>query len=112
MKTTAGHVLLDPIYETRRTVPILNDSGIFDMTGESIKTEKNEVVHEAVPNQGIVRILPEHTINNEKIGCKIGDRVLLEESAGKIVVVDNKEYLKVKYREIMGVMKESPLVNS
>lgn len=107
VKTTAGYVLFEKIeYETEEMV-VSSPSSILDMDGQRqqfIKTEKVKKVRE---DRAIVHTLPEHTIKNEEIGCRLGDEVLLKEAALRPIEINGKLMLRAKYREILAVVTKT-----
>ncbi len=91
-KPTAGYLLIEPAVSQTKT-----DSGIYlpdSLTGE--KPQKGKVLGigpDEVTDSGAKRTSP----------CKVGDIVVYKKWGGNEFKVENKEYLFVKFEDVLAV---------
>lgn len=91
LKPTAGYVLIKPIEAERRTA-----SGIVLPESHDEKTQRGKVIAigpEEVTDSGVKRSAP----------CKKGDIVIHKQWGGNEVKIEGKEYLFVKFEDILAV---------
>lgn len=93
LKPTAGYLLIEPLEKEAKTA-----SGIYlpDSAGE--KPQKGKILAVGEPEiteKGIKRPSP----------VKIGDTVIYKKWGGNEVKIEGKEYLFVKFEDIMAVEK-------
>ncbi len=92
IRPTAGYLLIEPFETQTKT-----DSGIYlpdSATGE--KPQKGKILAvgaDEITDSGTKRISP----------CKVGDVVVYKKWGGNEFKVDNKEYLFVKFEDILAV---------
>lgn len=86
LKPTAGYLLIEPVEKETKTA-----SGIYlpDNAGEK-------------PQKGKVLAIGDDTKELKK-PCKVNDVVIYKKWGGNEVKIDNKEYLFVKFEDILAV---------
>lgn len=92
VKPTAGHILIEPVEAERRTA-----SGIVLPETAEEKPQEGRVIAvgpEEVTDSGAKRKPP----------CKAGDKVIYKKWGGNEVKIGSKEYLFVKFDDILAVM--------
>ena len=90
LKPTAGYLLIEPLEKEVKTA-----SGIYlpDNAGE--KPQKGKVIA-----TGAKTYVGEHVVESP---AKVGDTVLYKKWGGNEVKIDNKEYMFVKFEDILAV---------
>lgn len=90
LKPTAGYILIEPLEKEVKTA-----SGIYlpDNAGE--KPQKGKVIA-----TGSKTYQDNHEVNSP---AKVGDTVLYKKWGGNEVKIDNKEYMFVKFEDILAV---------
>ncbi len=91
LKPTAGYLLIEPLEKEVKTA-----SGIYlpDSAGE--KPQKGKVLAAGpaeITEKGVKKASP----------CKVGDVVIYKKWGGNEVKIDNKEYLFVKFEDILAI---------
>ena len=92
LKPTAGYVLIEPAEATRKT-----DSGIYLPETSEEKPQKGTVLAVGEPemiDSGKLRKSP----------AKKGDVVIYKKWGGNEVKIDGKEYLFVKFEDILAIV--------
>lgn len=86
LKPTAGYLLIEPLEKESKTA-----SGIYlpDSAGE--KPQKGKVLAIGAD------------LKDQKKPCKVGDAVIYKKWGGNEVKIDNKEYLFVKFDDILAI---------
>lgn len=93
LKPTAGYVLIEPLEAERKTA-----SGI-------VLPE----THEEKPQMGnVLAVGPEEVCDckcdcHKKAPCKVGEKVIYKQWGGNEVKIEGKEYLIVKFEDILAV---------
>lgn len=84
LKPTAGYLLIEPLEKELKT-----SSGIYlpDSAGE--KPQKGKVLAVGID------------LKDQKKPCKVGDFVLYKKWGGNEVKIDGKEYLFVKFEDVL-----------
>lgn len=91
LKPTAGNVLIEPQKMEKKT-----NSGIILPDSHEEKTQVGTVLvvgAEAADEKGVKRPSP----------CKVGDKVVYKEWGGNEVKADGREYLVIKFEDILAV---------
>jgi len=91
LKPTAGYILIKPLEAERKTA-----SGIVLPESHDEKTQRGEVLAigpDEVTDSGTKRKAP----------CKVGDTVIHKQWGGNEVKIEGKEYLFVKFEDILAV---------
>lgn len=93
LKPTAGYLLIEPGEAVRKTA-----SGI--VLPES---------HEEKPQKGrVLAVGPDEVTDygtKKKAPCKVGDWVVYKKWGGNEYKIDDKEYLFIKFEDVMGMEK-------
>lgn len=93
LKPTAGYLLIEPLEKEAKTA-----SGIYLPDTASEKPQKGKVLavgNPEITEKGIKRSSP----------VKIGDVVIYKKWGGNEVKIDSKEYLFVKFEDILAIEK-------
>ena len=91
LKPTAGYLLISPLDKETKTA-----SGIYLPDTASEKPQKGEVLSVGAPEiteKGVKRDSP----------VKVGDIVIYKKWGGNEVKIDGKEYLFVKFEDVLAV---------
>lgn len=91
LKPTAGNVLIEPLEAERKTA-----SGIVLPETVEEKPQKGKVLAvgpDEITDSGVKRFAP----------CKVGDAVIYKKWGGNEVKINGKEYLFVKFEDILAV---------
>jgi len=91
LKPTAGYILIEPVEAERKT-----PSGIVLPETHEEKPQRGKVLAvgpEEITNSGQKRIAP----------CKTGDFVIYKQWGGNEVKIEGKEYLFVKFEDILAI---------
>ena len=91
LKPTAGYILIEPSEAQNKTA-----SGIYLPETNTEKPQKGKVLgigEPEVTDSGVKKVSP----------VKVGDNVIYKKWGGNEVKVDNKEYLFVKFEDILAV---------
>lgn len=91
LKPTAGYILIEPLEKEVKT-----SSGIYLPDSASEKPQKGKVLAVGAAettDKGIKRDSP----------VKVGDVVIYKKWGGNEVKIDNKEYLFVKFEDILAI---------
>jgi chaperonin GroES len=94
LQPTAGYILIDSVTEEKKTA-----SGLYlpdNATGE--KPQKGRIIavgDDEVTENGTKRTSP----------AKVGDEVIYKKWGGNEVKIDGKEYLFVKFDDILAIVK-------
>jgi len=91
LKPTAGYILIEPLEKEVKT-----SSGIYLPDSASEKPQKGKVLAVGsfeITEKGIKKASP----------VKVGDTVIYKKWGGNDVKIDNKEYLFVKFEDVLAV---------
>ena len=91
LKPTAGYILIEPLEKEVKT-----SSGIYLPDNASEKPQKGKVLEvgaSEITEKGIKRTSP----------VKVGDKVIYKKWGGNEVKVGGKEYLFVKFEDILAI---------
>lgn len=91
LKPTAGYILIEPLEKEVKT-----SSGIYLPDTASEKPQKGKVLavgSSEIIEKGIKKTSP----------VKVGDKVIYKKWGGNEVKIDNKEYLFVKFEDILAI---------
>lgn len=91
LKPTAGYILIEPLEKEVKT-----SSGIYLPDNASEKPQKGKVL--AV---GASEITEKGTKKSSPV--KVGDKVIYKKWGGNEVKIENKEYLFVKFEDILAI---------
>jgi chaperonin GroES len=92
LKPTAGYILIEPAEATRKT-----DSGIYLPETSEEKPQKGTVLAVGEPEMT-------DSGNLRKSPVKEGDVVIYKKWGGNEVKIDGKEYLFVKFEDILAIV--------
>lgn len=101
LKPTAGYLLIEPLEKEVKTA-----SGIYlpDNSGE--KPQKGKVLAAGPALCSECKCTDckcENCSCDSNVPCKVGDTVLYKKWGGNEVKIDNKEYLFVKFEDVLAV---------
>jgi len=91
LKPTAGYILIEPLEKEVKT-----SSGIYLPDSASEKPQKGKVLavgSSEITEKGIKKASP----------VKVGDTVIYKKWGGNDVKIDNKEYLFVKFEDVLAI---------
>jgi len=88
LKPTAGYLLIEPLEAETKTA-----GGIYIPDTASEKPQKGKVLATGVATK------------DEKSPCKVGNTVIYKKWGGNEVKIDGKEYLFVKFEDVLAVEK-------
>ena len=91
LKPTAGYLLIEPLEAQTKTA-----SGIYLPDTASEKPQKGKVL--AVGDDEVI-----DSGAKKKSPCKVKDIVIYKKWGGNEVKIDNKEYLFVKFEDVLAV---------
>ena len=95
LKPTAGYLLIEPLEKEVKTA-----SGIYlpDNAGE--KPQKGKVIATGAKIYAALSTSENHTVESP---AKVGETVLYKKWGGNEVKIDNKEYIFVKFDDVLAV---------
>ncbi len=86
LKPTAGYLLIEPLEAATKTA-----SGIYLPDSASEKPQKGKILSVGASTK------------DEKSPCKVGDVVIYKKWGGNEVKIDSKEYLFVKFEDVLAI---------